>query len=104
MIKYYLPEKTATALDWNQQPQNLGLLLDKYIPAEVINSEEAEDKRKDARGNWLRKIGKEYQSDTRLASAAYHRWYSYTSALHASHFSTEIDWRLIVGLGGNSVL
>lgn len=80
------------------------MLLDKYIPAEAINAEEAEDKRKDARGNWLRKIGKEYRSNTGLASAAYHRWYSYTSALHATHFSARIDWRLVVGLGGNSVL
>ncbi len=107
MIKYYLPERTAATLNRELQsrlPQNLGLLLDKYVPAEAINPEEAEDKRKDARGNWLRKIRQEYQSDPKLVRAAYHRWYSYTSALHASHFSAEIDWRLIVGLGGNSVL
>src|SRR5712691_9796968 len=101
MIKYYLPKETATTLNWHEQSRNLGLLLDKYMPAEVINKQEAEDMRKDARTDWLRKIGKEYRSDIDLARAAYHRWYSYTSALHASHFSSEIDWRLIVGLGGN---
>ncbi|MBV9229449.1 MAG: type III-B CRISPR module RAMP protein Cmr6 [Chloroflexi bacterium] len=110
MTKYYLPKKTATTLEWYeqsrqpQQPRNIGLLLDKYMPAEVINKQEAEDQKKDGRTNWLRKMGKEYRNDDKLAQAAYHRWYSYTSALYASHFSAKIDWRLIVGLGGNTVL
>jgi len=107
MTTYYLPRKTADTLNWYQQlrhPQNLGLLLDKYVPAEAINAQEAEDQKKDARGNWLRKISQESRSDARLASAAYHRWDSYTSTQHATHFSAEIDWRMIVGLGGNSVL
>ncbi|HLI05882.1 MAG TPA: type III-B CRISPR module RAMP protein Cmr6 [Ktedonobacteraceae bacterium] len=121
MKKYYLPKMTAAIFGWYEQtrppeqPQNIGLLLDKYIPAEVINKQEAEDQKKDGRTNWLRKMGKVpqndgqtrekgYQYDDELAWAAYHRWYSYTRALHASRFSAEIDWRLIVGLGGNSVL
>ena len=48
MIKYYLPERTAATLNrelQSQLPQNLGLLLDKYVPAGVVDKEEAEDKK-----------------------------------------------------------
>jgi len=107
MMKYNLPGETAKILSQfppSQHSQNLGLLLDKYVPAGVVDKEEAEDKKKDERGNWLRKIAQEYQIDAKLVSAAYHRWYSYTSALRATHFKAEVDWRMVVGLGGNGVL
>lgn len=107
MIKYCLPKKTAELLNQLQLPQQsqtLTLLLNKYVRADAIDKEEAEDKRKDERNNWLREIAQNYRSDPQLASAAYQRWCSYTSDLGATHFSAEVDWRMIVGFGGNSVL
>jgi len=79
-------------------------LLDKYPPAEVIGKDEATDKKKDTKGAWLRDILTNYKGNAELAKAAYHRWYSYTSALKATHFSENIDWRMVVGLGGNTIL
>ena len=106
-MKYNLPRETAKILNQfppSQHSQNLGLLLDKYVPAGVVDKEEAEDKKKDERGNWLREIAQKYQIDAKLASAAYYRWYSYSSALGAIPFKADVDWRIVVGLGGNSIL
>jgi CRISPR type III-B/RAMP module RAMP protein Cmr6 len=103
-VKYILPGKTAIIIDKSQQCNNLRLLLDKYPPAEVIDKDEAIDKKKDTKGAWLRSILTNHINNTELAMAAYHRWYSYTSALKALHFSEEIDWRMVVGLGGDTIL
>ena len=103
-MEYYLPKGTQTIINKSQLCCNLRLLLDKYVPQDVVNKDEAIDKKKVTKGNWLRKIVTSYEGDGALAKAAYHRWYSYTSALQATHFSETIDWRMVVGLGGNSIL
>src|SRR5436305_14316314 len=80
-VKYNLPGKTAIIIDKSQQCNNLRLLLDKYPPAEIIDKDEAIDKKKDTKGAWLRSILANHINNTELAMAAYHRWYSFTSAL-----------------------
>lgn len=103
-MQYYLPKGTQGVINKSQQCSNLRLLLDKYAPRDVVNKNEALDSRKDTKANWLRDIVSFHKGNEVLAKAAYHRWYSYTSALQAIHFSETIDWRMVVGLGGNSIL
>ncbi len=103
-MEYYLPKKTQNVINKSQQCTNLRLLLDKYPPRDVVNKDEAQDNKKDTKGSWLRDIISCHKGNDGLAKAAYHRWYSYTSALQAVHFSGTIDWRMVVGLGGNSIL
>src|SRR6266849_2158907 len=103
-MKYYLPKGTQGILNKSQQCSNLRLLLDKYPPQYVVNKDEAPDSKKDTKGSWLREMVSLHKGNDALARADYHRWYSYTSALQATHFSETIDWRMVVGLGGNSIL
>lgn len=103
-MQYYLPKGTQSAINKSQQCSNLRLLLDKYPPQDVVNKNEALDSKKDTKGSWLRDIVSFHKGNDALARAAYHRWYSYTSALQATHFSEAIDWRMVVGLGSNSIL
>src|SRR5205823_13427487 len=42
--------------------------------------------------------------DTRLTESVYRRWLNTTIAERAQHFSAITDWRMVVGLGGETVL
>lgn len=42
--------------------------------------------------------------DTALTWSAYNRWYTMMSAINATLFNASLDWRMVIGLGGESVL
>ncbi len=96
--QYYLPASTTTILnDYVGKCQNLALILDKYLPQHVI--EETKNK-----GPWLQTLIKGVHVDTALAQSAYNRWYALMSAMNVMPFNASLDWRMVIGLGGESVL
>jgi len=97
--RYYLPTTTASILnDYVGQCKNLGLLLDKYPPIEVIGNSQG-------KSSWLRKLEPNRRVDSNLAKAAYDRWYHMVAAIEGMKiFYAAADWRMIVGLGGETVL
>ena len=101
--QYYLPRQTARLLtaDRIKQCRNLGLLLDKYPPQRVI--QESRDKGM-FKSRWLQEITNNYTVDVRLAESMYRRWLNMTTAMGAQHFRAATDGRLVVGLGGETVL
>jgi CRISPR type III-B/RAMP module RAMP protein Cmr6 len=101
--EYYLPRQTARLLtaDRIKQCGNLGLLLDKYMPQRVI--EEGRNKGI-LKGKWLQEIASGYTVDLQLAASMYRRWLNLTIAADAQHFRAVTDGRLVVGLGGETVL
>jgi len=101
---YYLPPSTARLLSEERirRCKNLGLILDKYIPIEVF--EKSDDKKNEGKGNWFKKLDTASHIDPRLAEHAYLRWRNTTQAANAQRFSAITDWRIVVGLGGETVL
>jgi len=96
--RYNLPADTAILVnDHITKCKNLGLILDKYPPQAVV----AETKNK---GPWLQGLTKGSHIDTALTQSAYNRWYTMMSAIKATLFNASLDWRMIVGLGGETVL
>jgi CRISPR type III-B/RAMP module RAMP protein Cmr6 len=84
---------------------NLGLQLHRYVPSAVLQfSLDYKKPSPGERQRWLQALVKGYQPDTAFATAVYQRWNALTRALNARHFAAEVDWRMVVGLGGNSVL
>lgn len=101
MSAYYLPKETANLLTENRlkQCKNLGLILDKYPPQEAILKDKS-----DAKSKWLRTFSSDHHIDTNFAEHVYKRWLNTTTAVQAQHFSAITDWRMVVGLGGETVL
>ncbi|GAC1634416.1 MAG: hypothetical protein NVS4B7_21120 [Ktedonobacteraceae bacterium] len=98
MSDYYLPRETSHLVDASlQRCQNLGLILDKYPTQIAIQKSEQ-------KGNWLREIRPNSHIDERLAEQVYARWKQATESIHALHFDARTDWRMVVGLGGETVL
>ncbi len=96
--QYYLPTSTTTILnDYVDKCQNLALILDKYLPQYVI----VETKNK---GPWLQSLIKGVHIDTALTRSAYNRWYTMISAMKVKPFYASLDWRMVIGLGGETVL
>lgn len=95
---YYLPRVTAQQIEKQLTAcQNLGLILDKYPEAQVPgNSQE--------KSPWLREIQPDTHINGKLAQSAYNRWLSMAQATGASFFKGVTDWRMVVGLGGETVL
>ena len=111
---YNLPYQTAEVLQVflpDLACQNMGLLLDKYIPRSVF---EQPDKKNPNLGKapWLLDIlkpkeGEKTQNnhiDPDFAKNVYKRWVAMTQSLSAKPFDLEVDWRMITGLGGETVL
>lgn len=99
-MSYYLPNSTNRLVMQREGTcQSLGLLLDKYVPQEVIGSSEK-------KGEWLKTLTQVSgtHTDAELAKQGYERWLALTGALQATHFRAALDWRMIVGLGGETVL
>lgn len=96
--KYNLPATTATQLNAHiHKCQNLALILDKYPPAYVPgNSQE--------KSEWLRRIELNSRIDPVLTKSVYDRWSSMILVLQATHFDAALDWRMVVGLGGETIL
>jgi CRISPR type III-B/RAMP module RAMP protein Cmr6 len=98
-IVYYLPRITARLLtpERVKRCKNLGLILDKYPERMAIE-------KGDGRGQWLRDMEPASHIDPALSENVYRRWLVMTTAMHAQHFSSAIDWRMVMGLGGETVL
>jgi CRISPR-associated protein Cmr6 len=104
MSDYYLPLETERLLtpERLRRCKNLGLLLDKYPPQTAIDTEKKENK--DGKSNWLREFTRDSHIDTRLAEQVYQRWRRAVTAMEAQHFTATTEWRMVVGLGGETVL
>ncbi len=99
MSDYYLPQEIAKLLtdDRLKKCKNLGLILDKYPPQSAVQKSER-------KSDWLKEIKPESHIDQKLAAHAYQRWLRAIEAIHALHFDARTDWRMVVGLGGETVL
>lgn len=100
MSDYYLPQEIAKLLtdDRLKNCKNLGLILDKYPPQSAV--QKSEDK-----GTWLKGFESDTHIDVKLAENVYQRWLKATQAIEGvHHFSATTDWRMVVGLGGETVL
>ncbi len=96
--RYNLPADTAVLVnDHIARCKNLALILDKYPPQSVV----ADTKNK---GPWLQTLAKGGHIDTALTQSAYNRWHTMMSAMNATLFHAFLDWRMVIGLGGESVL
>jgi CRISPR-associated protein Cmr6 len=96
--RYNLPAVTATAVnDHVARCKNLSLILDRYTPALVV--EDTKNK-----GPWLQDLIDEQHIDADLARAVYQRWQAMLAGVGATRFDLELDWRMVVGLGGSSVV
>jgi CRISPR-associated protein Cmr6 len=95
---YNLPATTAALVnDHVARCKNLSLILDKYPPEHVVKDSKN-------KGPWLQKLIQENHIDTALAQAVYNRWHARMTALDATLFDATLDWRMVIGLGGESVL
>jgi CRISPR type III-B/RAMP module RAMP protein Cmr6 len=97
--QYYLPRTIARLLTGDQlnRCKNLGLILDKYPPETAIQKSEG-------KSSWLKEISASSHVDIRLVESVYRRWLNILAARQASSFTAITDWRMVVGLGGESVL
>ncbi len=96
--RYNLPADTAVLVnDHIARCKNLALILDKYPPQSVISDTKN-------KGPWLQGLVKGGHIDAALTQSAYNRWYTMMSAMKATLFNTSLDWRMVIGLGGESVL
>ncbi len=98
-MTYYLPNATAQVLTEGQlkKCKNLGLILDKYPPDAAVQKSEG-------KSSWLKEIATGNYIDARLMESVYRRWLNMTTAVGALRFSAATDWRMVVGLGGETVL
>lgn len=97
--QYYLPSTTARWLgaDGLLRCNNLGLILDKYPPQRAVNNSEGKSK-------WLKELEPNKHIDARLAASVYQRWLRDITDMHAFHFNAVTQWRMVVGLGGKTIL
>jgi CRISPR type III-B/RAMP module RAMP protein Cmr6 len=104
-MTYRLPGRTAHLVQRHaERCRNLGLVLDKFVPEEAIGKSEEKSR-------WLKSLAPspptdrlEVQVDLQLWEARYQRWLALTQAAGAVTFQAKLAWRMVVGLGGQSVL
>jgi CRISPR-associated protein Cmr6 len=99
MSNYYLPNETAQLLTDARvkQCKNLGLILNKYATQAAIDNSSA-------KSDWLKGFELDNHIDPQLVKSVFARWSSAVQAMHAQSFTATTDWRMVVGLGGESVL
>jgi len=96
--RYNLPADTAVMVnDHISRCKNLSLILDKYPPEHVVRDTKN-------KGPWLQDLIQGNHIDVALAQSVYTRWHTMISALDATSFTAALDWRMVMGLGGESVL
>jgi CRISPR-associated protein Cmr6 len=102
MSAYYLPQETARQLtpERLRRCKNLGLLLDKYPPQTAIDT----SLKRDGKSSWLKGFTLDNHIDTRLVEHVYKRWQHAIAAMQAQCFTATTEWRIVVGLGGETVL
>jgi CRISPR-associated protein Cmr6 len=100
--QYYLPPETAQLLtpDRLQRCKNLGLILDKYPPQTAIDTR----LKSDGKSSWLREFASNNHIDVQLVENVYKRWQLAITAMQAQRFTATTAWRMVVGLGGETVL
>src|SRR5579875_2121812 len=95
---YFLPPRTAKAVQRHVDScKNLALVLDKYVERAVIKDTKQ-------KGPWLQKRIQKNTADPDLAHSVYQRWLLMLQSLNATRFDAALEWRMVVGLGGESVL
>jgi CRISPR-associated protein Cmr6 len=107
---YLVPRDTAAILKSHaDRCENLGLILSRYVPKEVVDNSEIPGKRHQRyRDGWLRDVCQQYviSSDNRdwvdTMIAVHKRWLAMTN--DALQFALRLQGRLVVGLGGKGVL
>lgn len=104
--RYNLPHQTKMILERfnpDRDCLNMGLLLDKYMPKSVFAAGKSE---------WLSRILKPQEQsndqnnhiDPDFARQAYKRWDAMMRSLGITPFELTIDWRMVLGLGSETVL
>src|SRR6266700_1649549 len=95
---YNFPRSMWELLDKHVgQCKNLALILDKYPPDDVPGNSQGESE-------WLKRLEPNGHIDTALTQSAYARWRAMISAMGVIPFHAALDWRMAIGLGGESVL
>jgi CRISPR-associated protein Cmr6 len=95
---YNFPRSMWELLDKHVgQCKNLALILDKYPPDDVPGNSQG-------KSEWLKRLEPNGHIDTALTQSAYARWRAMISAMGVIPFHTALDWRMVIGLGGESVL
>ena len=104
--QYYLPTKTAERVNAGYAScKNLGLILDKYTPRRVLEKRDGGDEKSNAeRGKWLKEFESNNRIDVELVKNVAARWRTTLKGIQAQQFTATTDWRIIVGLGGETVL
>ena len=96
--RYKLPDRTEQSLTRHIAGcKNLSLIMDKYPPWEVVSDTKN-------KGPWLQLLVREGHVDTTLTQAVYNRWCATMKAMKATAFKASPDWRMIIGLGGETIL
>lgn len=106
----YRAEEILKAFDPMKNCENLGLLLDKYMPKSIFDKPNPTTRT--GKAFWLLDTLKsrnenEVQNnhiDAQFPRNLYRRWRAMMQSLGAKLFDLPIDWRMIVGLGGETVL
>ncbi len=106
---YVVPKDTQDAIRSGggvQKCDNLSLILNRYVPQQAIRNESFKEGRKDKKyqSEWLMQLVRAYTSNRLRAiqQGVYERWLLTTEG--ADRFEMELDERLVMGLGGGSVL
>src|SRR6266568_3398010 len=95
---YNFPRSMWELLDKHVgQCKNLALILDKYPPDDVPGNSQG-------KSEWLKRLEPNGHIDTALTQSAYARWRAMISAMGVIPFHAALDWRIVIGLGGESVL
>lgn len=104
---YNLHHQTNLAIDEfnpDVQCQNMGLLLDKYMPANIF----AKGKKSEWLSSILKPIGNSNNQNNHIdpdfAKQVYERWKKMLQSRGITPFELEVDWRMVVGLGGETIL
>jgi CRISPR-associated protein Cmr6 len=112
-VSYYLPDETTRVIEKHiRRCKNLGLILDKYPTKISFEKPTKEDKQK-GKTAWLLSIlepenpnntTQNNHTDPQLSQNVYDRWMNMIEAMGAELFNAKLDWRMVVGLGGETVL
>lgn len=113
-VTYLVPAETKSVLD-AQYPvacENMGLILDRYVPFEAIRNDKNRDYLMDGnrrvliRTRFLRQVTEKISAEKLLPlqQAMIERWFHTAQARNANLFEMRARTRLILGLGGKGAL
>lgn len=110
-LPYIIKQILLNEFKPEEECENLGLMLDRYIPKSVFEKPGRENSRA-GKAPWLLDIFKPKNGGTTqnnhidavFARHVYNRWHKMIESLGAETFELPLDWRMIIGLGGETVL